>query len=236
VDYKPFPNVPRRNCLQETVEVPLLVHLLALPRGGRILEVGCGRAIALPVFARALRPRRLVGLDIDAGLLALGGARLSTKGISAELYCGDVRALPFHDEAFDLIIDFGTCHHIEGQDLALLEIQRVLSHGGLFVCETVTSQLLSHPLRTSGRRLPWTAVPQLRVVRDALLWKSRRKDSALAVWQGLVSSPPRPRGVPRAHGDQPVSVGQGPRAVRAPGLRCPQFNRKHVGQREGSPK
>ncbi len=180
VGYKPFPDVPRRNFLQETFEVPLLVYLLALPRGGRVLEVGCGRAIALPVFARALHPRRLVGLDIDAGLLALGGARLSTKGISAELYCGDVRALPFPDEAFDLITDFGTCHHIRDPDLALLEIQRVLSPGGLFVCETVSSQLLSHPWRTRGRRLPWAAVPQLQVVRNALLWKARRKDSTFA--------------------------------------------------------
>jgi hypothetical protein len=55
------------------------------------------------------------------------------------------------------------------------EIVRVLRPGGLFVCETVTSQLLSHPFRSRGRRLPWKAVPELSVVRDRLLWKTRRR-------------------------------------------------------------
>jgi hypothetical protein len=43
------------------------------------------------------------------------------------------------------------------------------------VCETVSSQLLSHPLRTRGRRLPWASVPELRLERQAILWKSRAK-------------------------------------------------------------
>jgi hypothetical protein len=50
-----------------------------------------------------------------------------------------------------------------------------LRPGGLFVCETVSSQLLSHPLRTRGRRLPWASVPELRLERQAILWKSRAK-------------------------------------------------------------
>jgi hypothetical protein len=40
----------------------------------------------------------------------------------------------------------------------------------------VSSQLLSHPMRTRGRRLPWHAVPGLRVTRQAILWKARRKE------------------------------------------------------------
>ncbi|MGH7535682.1 MAG: hypothetical protein ACREMG_08865, partial [Gemmatimonadales bacterium] len=45
-----------------------------------------------------------------------------------------------------------------------------------FISETVSSQLLSHPLRTRGRRLPWAAVPELRLERQAVLWKSRCKE------------------------------------------------------------
>jgi len=173
--YEPFPDIPRRNLMQEYVEVPVMVQLLGLPAGGRILEVGCGRGIALPPIARTLRPRLLVGLDVDKRLLRFARARLRERGVTASLHHGDVRALPFADARFDLVIDFGTCHHIGDPDRALGEIVRVLRPGGLFVCETVTSQLLSHPFRSRGRRLPWKAVPELSVVRDRLLWKTRRR-------------------------------------------------------------
>jgi protein-L-isoaspartate O-methyltransferase len=49
--YVAFGNVETRNTLQARIEVPLLIRALGLPRGGRVLEIGCGRGIALPVLA-----------------------------------------------------------------------------------------------------------------------------------------------------------------------------------------
>lgn len=175
VDYRPFPDVPRRNLMQAVLEIPVMVHALGLPGGGRVLEVGCGRGVALPPLARLLAPTRLVGVDIDQSLLDAARRRVLEHRVAAEVRRADVRALPFRDAEFDLVIDFGTCHHIGRPEAALREIVRVLASGGLFVCETVSSQLLSHPFRTRGRRLPWHAVPELREVRDAVLWKARRR-------------------------------------------------------------
>jgi ubiquinone/menaquinone biosynthesis C-methylase UbiE len=175
-EYKPFPDVPRRNLLQETLELPALIVLLRLPRGGRILEIGCGRGIALPVLARMLGPSHLTGIDIDPMLLQRAAERAQQRGVKVELQHADVRELPFANGAFDMVIDFGTCHHISDPGRALREIARVLRHGGLFVSETVSSQVLSHPIRTRGRRLPWRVVPELRVTGAAILWKARRKE------------------------------------------------------------
>jgi hypothetical protein len=58
---------------------------------------------------------------------------------------------------------------------ALEEIARVLRAGGLFVHETRVAQRLAHPVRSLGRRLPWTAVPLLVPDRTALLWTARRR-------------------------------------------------------------
>lgn len=173
--YRPFPDVARRNVMQATLEVPTMIRTLDLPSRGRILEIGCGRGVALPVLTRLLQPDLLIGVDIDESLLDVARDRVRTTGIAATLWNADVRALPFDDAAFDLVIDFGTCHHISQPARALREIVRVLRSGGLFACETVSSQLLSHPIRSRGRRLPWRAVPELRTVRDAILWKARRR-------------------------------------------------------------
>ena len=170
--YEPFPNVESRNVLQECLEVPALVRSLRLPVGARVLEVGCGRGVALPPLAELCRPSRLVGLDVDETLLSAARERLAERGIHAELVCGDVRALPFEDRSFDVVVDFGTCYHVASPDRALSEIARVLDHGGRFVHETPLSQALAHPIRSRGR-LPWRREPRLCRERSAVLWSSR---------------------------------------------------------------
>ena len=174
-EYRPFPNEEGRNSRQASLEVPIMVRALNLPAGVRVLEVGCGRGIALPVLARLLRPSRLVGLDRDAGFLNEARARLAGSGATAELVPGDVRRLPFPDASFDLVIDFGTCYHIARAATALAEVARVLAPGGLFACETPLSQLLSHPARSLGRRIPWRAEARFTRERTAILWSTRRR-------------------------------------------------------------
>jgi SAM-dependent methyltransferase len=178
-EYLPFGNVESRNGLQERIEIPLLLRALHLPRGGRVLEVGCGRGVALPVLARRLRPAALVGVDIDPSLIEAARQRLARSGAGAVVHVADVRDLPFDAGSFDLVIDFGTCYHVSGGPTgrltALNEISRVLRVGGLFVHETRAAQVLAHPVRSFGRRLPWTAVPTLAPERRALLWTARRR-------------------------------------------------------------
>lgn len=179
-EYRPFPNEEGRNTRQAQLEIPLLVRSLKLPTDARILEIGCGRGIALPVLDRLCSPRRLVGLDIDGELLVEAADNLREHGTEAELFCGDVRRMPFADEAFDVIIDFGTLYHIAGSPTAVDEIARVLAPGGTFVYETKASQVLSHPVRSRGRRLPAMATHGLRRRRWAMLWASRTKASSPA--------------------------------------------------------
>jgi SAM-dependent methyltransferase len=173
--YTPFPVLSSRDSWQERVEIPLIVHGLGLPQGQRILEVGCGQANALVPLARECAPIRLVGLDVDGGLLDGARRHLVRSGVSAELFQADVRDMPFPDGAFDLVLDFGTCYHITNPECALAEIARVLAPGGRLIHETRLGQLLAHPFRSSGRRLPWSSVERLEPRRHALIFASRVK-------------------------------------------------------------
>jgi SAM-dependent methyltransferase len=190
-DYVPFDNMESRNGLQERIEIPLLLYALGLPAGGRVLEVGCGRGIALPVLAERLRPTALVGVDIDPFLVECARQRIMHTRTRAEVHAADVRALPFESASFDVVIDFGTCYHVSGGPTgrlaALNEISRVLCAGGLFVHETRVAQHLAHPVRSLGRRLPWTAVPTLVPERSALLWTVRRRVGPRARHHAAVS-------------------------------------------------
>lgn len=177
--YAAFDNVEARNDLQARVEIPLMFGLLRPPRGGWVLEIGCGRGVALPVLESLLSPSCLVGIDFDPALIALAQERVNTAGAAARVVSADARALPLDSASFDLVIDFGTCYHIsgglDGARTALREIVRVLRPGGLFIHETRVAQRLAHPVRSFGRRLPWTSTPELAPYHRALLWSMRRK-------------------------------------------------------------
>jgi SAM-dependent methyltransferase len=178
-EYAPFGNVEARNGLQGRIEIPLMILALRLPTGCRILEVGCGRGVALPVLSRWLLPRELVGVDIDPALVDVATRRVRHRRLNARVVEADVRSLPIADGSFDIVIDFGTCYHVsggtQGSLAAMREISRVLRPGGLFVHETPVAQRLAHPVRSFGRSLPWSEVPSLGPDRAAVLWGVRRK-------------------------------------------------------------
>jgi ubiquinone/menaquinone biosynthesis C-methylase UbiE len=171
--YVPFPQVAHRDAWQASIEIPLVVHGLGIPRSQRILEVGCGQANALVALGARCAPRRFVGLDVDGGLLEGARRRLEGSDTTAELFRADVRSMPFPDAAFDVVLDFGTCYHIADPERALIEIARVLAPGGRLIHETPLAQVFAHPVRSSGRFLPWSAVPELVPHRHALLFASR---------------------------------------------------------------
>lgn len=122
--------------------------------------------------------------DVDAGSRWLhsrdcarrrGWSGTAGSPVPIELFQADARALPFPDDCFDVVIDFGTCYHVSRAGRAVSEIARVLRPGGRFLTETRMSQALAHPIRTSGRGLPWSAAPELVRTRTAVLWSSQRK-------------------------------------------------------------
>jgi ubiquinone/menaquinone biosynthesis C-methylase UbiE len=172
-EYRPFPVEQARDDSHEHIDVPLMARATALPRGGDVLEIGCGGGCGLVALSRACRPRRLVGVDIDSALLAAAAARLARDEVPALLVQGDARRLPFPDAAFDAVVDFGTCWHIAEPGRALAEIARVLRPAGLFVYETRLNQLTSHPIRSLLGHLPWKDAPRLRPGRSSLLWGLR---------------------------------------------------------------
>ena len=174
--YTPLRNIEAKNLVQERFEVPALLRALRIPAGRKMLEVGCGRGVALTPLTRGCAPKRLVGIDVDDDLLSLAASRLSD--LAVELVHADVGELPFADEEFEVVVDFGTLYHIDRSDQALREISRVLAHKGLLVHETPIAQLAAHPVRAFRHTIPWQATPQLRPARRAVFWESRVKVAA----------------------------------------------------------
>lgn len=99
------------------------------PRGGRVLEIGCGTGNVLAAMARRRPDVELVGLDPDAG--ALGRAR-GKLGPGARLEQGFADDLPLPDGHVDRVLSSLMLHHLPADEQrgALREARRVLRPGG----------------------------------------------------------------------------------------------------------
>jgi len=98
---------------------------------GRVLEVGIGSGINLPLYGRDVSS--VCGIEPSAGLLRRAASQpTATLG---EFIRGSAEAIPFEDEAFDSVVTTWTLCTIPDVELALREMRRVLRSDGrlLFV-------------------------------------------------------------------------------------------------------
>ncbi|HEX8207446.1 MAG TPA: class I SAM-dependent methyltransferase [Solirubrobacteraceae bacterium] len=100
-----------------------------LARGRRVLDAGCGTAYGTRMLADA-GAAHVTGVDRAASVLESVQAGLPDN---AELVTGDLRALPFADRSFDLVVCFEVIEHLEDPDAALRELERVVAADGVVV-------------------------------------------------------------------------------------------------------
>jgi SAM-dependent methyltransferase len=115
-------------------------RLLGDVDGAAVLEVGSGAANCSRWLAT--RGARVVASDVSAGMLD-GAARLTGRtGVAVPLVQADARALPFADEAFDVVFtSFGVIPFVPDAARVHAQAARVLRPGGRWVFS------VTHPLR-----------------------------------------------------------------------------------------
>jgi len=95
----------------------------------RVLEVGGGEGELAERVLKELEVE-VVGVDQSDGMVEIQ----RSKGIDARV--GDVQALPFDDEEFDVAVAAWMLYHVPDLDLGLAELARVLKPGGRLVAVT----------------------------------------------------------------------------------------------------
>ncbi|KAB1153873.1 bifunctional demethylmenaquinone methyltransferase/2-methoxy-6-polyprenyl-1,4-benzoquinol methylase UbiE [Tenacibaculum aiptasiae] len=111
-----------------------VVKLVGENNPQQILDIATGTG-DLALMMSALKPQRIVGLDISAGMLEVGKQKVAKANLSdkIEMIVGDSENIPFEDNTFDAItVSFGV-RNFENLDKGLKEILRVLKPGGKFV-------------------------------------------------------------------------------------------------------
>ena len=109
--------------------------LSPIPEGfsGRLLEVPVGTGVlTMPLYA-SLPNAEVTCLDYSPDMMENARKRSLALGISNVSFVqGDVGALPFADESFDVVLSLIGFHAFPDKDAAYRETSRVLRKGGVF--------------------------------------------------------------------------------------------------------
>lgn len=101
-------------------------------RGKCILEIGVGAGTDFMNWVR--NQANAVGIDFSESAIKLVKQRLFLEGINAghsKLCLADAEAIPFKDNAFELVYAWGVLHHTPDIGKAVREIYRVLKPSGV---------------------------------------------------------------------------------------------------------
>jgi ubiquinone/menaquinone biosynthesis C-methylase UbiE len=114
-------------------------ELLPAEVDGPVLDVGCGEGRV----TRELRSRGwdITGIDASPAMIQLA----SEADPGGRYGVSDAAALPFDDDAFELVIAFMSLQDVDDPERAIAEAARVLRPGGLLCAALV------HPLNSAGR-------------------------------------------------------------------------------------
>jgi len=111
-----------------------LVEWAKLPPSAFVLDVGCGTGAAARYAAAQVGPSgRVIGVDVNAGMIAVAKALPPVAGASIEWVEQSAYNLSIPDQSVDVALCAQTLQFLEHQPQALAEIYRVLKRGGQIV-------------------------------------------------------------------------------------------------------
>src|SRR6195952_2405243 len=128
--------------------------------GGRVLEVGVGTGISLPLYAPHLR---IFGTDISEAMLDKARQRVAEGGLEhvEGLAVMDAEKLEFPDNSFDVVMAQYVVTAVPNPEKALDEFARVLRPGGeLIILSRVSAdagmrRFIEQRLQPVVRQLGW---------------------------------------------------------------------------------
>lgn len=104
------------------------ISWLALPPGGRWLDVGCGTGALTSAILANAAPIRVTGIDPSPQYV--GFAQDSVQDSRVEFQVGDALSLPESDPRYDAVVSGLVLNFVPDPDRAVAEMARVVRRGG----------------------------------------------------------------------------------------------------------
>jgi len=110
------------------------IKILRSEKPQTILDIATGTG-DFAIEALALKPKKIIGVDISEGMLAVGRTKIKKLGMEnvIELRTADSERLPFSDNSFEAVIASFGVRNFENLRKGLTDMFRVMKPGGTCV-------------------------------------------------------------------------------------------------------
>lgn len=131
---------------EQAMRQQAVIELFNPTKGEKILDVGCGNARDILIFAK--NGSICVGIDFSEGMIREGKKDIDGVGLkNIDLLIGSGTHLPFKNETFDKVSCSEIIEHIPNYENAVVEMKRVLKKHGKLVITTPNWHSLNGLLR-----------------------------------------------------------------------------------------
>ncbi len=111
------------------------IRILGKDNPRHILDVATGTADMALMAYKMLKPDKITGIDISAGMLELGVKKIEKEGLGdkIQLQLGDSETINFAENTFDAVMVAFGVRNFENLENGLAEMLRVLKPGGRLI-------------------------------------------------------------------------------------------------------
>lgn len=109
-------------------------------KGKKILDISCGTGYGSQILYDS-KSEKVIGVDISSEAIDFASTKYQSNGL--DFYIGDILYIDFPDNCFDVITCFETIEHVQNQEKAFMELQRVLKPKGLLIISSPNRKLTS---------------------------------------------------------------------------------------------
>lgn len=105
-----------------------------------VLDISCGTGYGSKLL-RDAGAEKVIGVDISTEAIQFARSYYQNDGIHFEV--GDILGIKFPENYFDIVTCFETIEHVQAQEIAIKELNRVLKPDGVLIISSPNRKLVS---------------------------------------------------------------------------------------------
>jgi demethylmenaquinone methyltransferase/2-methoxy-6-polyprenyl-1,4-benzoquinol methylase len=113
----------------DMAKVQAMLELPGIRRGSRILDVGTGTGVIIPLLAKFTEEANITAIDFSENMIA--AAKKKFPGSAVTFIAADALAYPFASGSFDFVVCYSVFPHFDNQEEALRRLAGLLGPDGL---------------------------------------------------------------------------------------------------------
>lgn len=155
-------------CQHDMNRVQYIISLLNIDWGARILDVGTGTGVLIPLLAEQVGTEgSIMAIDVSEKMLEVARRKYILNNVT--FVCDDVFKADLPEASFDFVICYSVFPHFKDKQSAINNLSRYLGIGGkLAICHSQSREAINRLHKDASYAVAEDNLPSLTVIKGYL--------------------------------------------------------------------